>query len=115
VVLLHDTIPLDEITQRPDRQRRFYTGDVWKTVLCLKRYRPDLDVFTIAAPWSGLTVVTGLDSGSQRLARCYEEAINTFKNVPYAELEGRVNDALNAVPNNWEVVAERLKRRSIIE
>ena len=61
VVLIHDTIPLDEVTQRPVRQRRFYTGDVWKTVLCLKHYRPDLDIFTVAAPWSGLTVVTGLD------------------------------------------------------
>ena len=47
VVLFHDTIPLDEVTQRPKRERKFYTGDVWKTVVCLKRRRPDLDVFTV--------------------------------------------------------------------
>ena len=48
VVLFHDTVPFDERTQRPARERKFYTGDIWKTVLCLKRYRPDLDVFTVA-------------------------------------------------------------------
>jgi hypothetical protein len=115
LVLLHDTIPLNEVTQRPDRQRKFYTGDVWKTVVCLKHYRPDLDIFTIATPWSGLTVVTGLDPSSRILADSYGEAIQHFTNVPYAELEGRENDALNIMSNDWQSVAERLKRRKVIQ
>jgi hypothetical protein len=32
-------------------------------VLCLKEYRPGLDIFTIATPWTG--VITGLE----RIAR----------------------------------------------
>ena len=78
VVLIHGTIPLDELTQRPDRQRKFYGGDVWKTVLCLKHYRPDLDIFTIATPPTGLTVVTGLDPTSRILTDQFEEAMATI-------------------------------------
>ncbi len=60
-ILLHNTVPLDEPTQRRERETTFWTGDVWKTVLALKHYRPDLDIVTIAAAPTGLTVVTGLD------------------------------------------------------
>ncbi|PYI78804.1 MAG: class I SAM-dependent methyltransferase, partial [Verrucomicrobia bacterium] len=68
VILFHDTIPLDETTQSRARDTQFHTGDVWKTVLCLKHYRPDLDIFTIPTSWTGLTVVTGLDPASRVLA-----------------------------------------------
>ena len=61
IILIHDTLPLDEVTQRPEREKGFYTGDVWKIVPCLRALRPDLEVFTIATPSSGLTVVAGLD------------------------------------------------------
>lgn len=115
LVLFHDTIPLDEITQRPDRQRKFYTGDVWKTILCLKHYRPDLDIFTIATPSSGLTVLTGLNPDSCILAACYEEAVDRFIELPYIELQGREHEMLNVVPNERDTVAERLKRRGVLQ
>ena len=62
-------------TQTRLRATDFHAGDVWKTVLCLKHYRRDLDVFTIATPWSGLTVVTGLDPGTEVLSGSYQEAV----------------------------------------
>jgi len=37
----------------------FWTGDVWKIVPALIKFRPDLRVFTIACPPTGLTVVCG--------------------------------------------------------
>ena len=113
-VLFHDTIPLDEVTQRPDRQRKFYTGDVWKTVLCLKHYRPDLDIFTIATPWSGLTVVTGLDPSSCVLSENYDAAVARFDAIPYSEIENRLKVALNILPNDWHEVEARLKARGLL-
>jgi len=113
-VLLHDTVPLDETTQRTPRQTKFHTGDVWKTVLCLKHYRPDLDVFTIATPWSGLTVVCGLDPHNRVLAEQYGDAIAQFADLPYSAIADRSDTALNIVPNDWREVEARLKARGII-
>ena len=113
LVLLHDTIPFDERTQRPERELKFYTGDVWKTVVALKHYRPDLDIFTIATPWSGLTVVTGLDAASRVLSDNYDDAIKRFGAMPFAEVEHRLDTAINIFPNNWSAVAARLTERGI--
>jgi hypothetical protein len=114
VVLIHDTIPLDELTQRLDRQRKFYRGDVWKTVLCLKHYRPDLDIFTIATPPTGLTVVTGLDPTSRILTDQFEEAMARFVDTSFAVLEPILDTALNVVPNDWSIVQSHLKERGIV-
>jgi hypothetical protein len=96
------TVPLDEATQSRSCDTQFHTGDVWKTVLCLKHYRPDLDIFTIATPWTGLTVVTGLDPASRVLSERYEQAVARFVVTPFSAIEGRLNDALNVVPNGLE-------------
>ena len=114
VVLIHDTVPLDEVTQRPDRQKQFYTGDVWKTVLCLKHYRPDLDIFTIATPPSGLTVVIGLDPSSRVLAEKYDEAVGRFIDASFSAVESVLETMLNVIPNDWSMVQSRLRERGII-
>ena len=40
VILFHDTVPLDEPTQRRTCETTFHTGDVWKIVPTLKELRP---------------------------------------------------------------------------
>jgi hypothetical protein len=114
VILIHDTFPLDEPTQSRERDTQFHTGDVWKTVLCLKHYRPELDIFTIATPWTGLTVVTGLDPASRLLEKKYEEAVGRFIETPYSEFKNDPKVALNVVPNQWHIVEERLKACRIL-
>jgi Glycosyl transferase family 2/Methyltransferase domain len=114
VILFHDTIPLDERTQRRACDTQFHTGDVWKVVPCLKHYRADLDVFTIATPWTGLTVVTGLDPASRVLSDRYEEAVARFIDTPFSEIENCKPAALNIVPNDWAVVEARLKARGVL-
>jgi hypothetical protein len=111
VVLIHDTIPLDEPTQRRTRSTAFYTGDVWKVVICLKHYRPDLEIFTVATPPTGLTLITSLDSSSRVLAECYDEAIGKFIDRNYADMASRLGDELNIVSNDWGAVAARITTR----
>ncbi len=53
LLLFHDTLPLDELSQRREPSSGFHCGDVWKAVLCLRHYRPDLEVFTMATPLVG--------------------------------------------------------------
>lgn len=115
MILVRGTIPLDEITQRRERTTTFHTGDTWKTVLCLKHYRPDLDIFTIATPPAGLTVVTKLDPTSQVLPQKFDEAVTRFIDLPYSEWESRLGDELNVVPNDWPAVERRLKASGVLQ
>ncbi len=114
VLLLHDTVPLDEATQTRAQATQFHTGDVWKVVLCLKHYRPELEIFTIATAPTGLTVVTGLDPASRVLSERYDEAVARFVDVPFATIEGNLETALNIVPNEWETVRSRLEQQGVI-
>jgi hypothetical protein len=115
VILMHDTVPLDQATQTRARSTCFYTGDVWRTVLCLKHCRPDLDVFTIATPWIGLTVVTGLDPTNRVLSDSYEQVVARFNDVPFSAIENQTEAALNIVPNDWDDVKRRLRTRGILD
>jgi hypothetical protein len=115
IVLIHDTVPLNEPTQSRVRATQFHTGDIWRTVLCLKHYRPDLDIFTIATPWSGLTVVTGLDPTSRVLTDCYDEAVGRFLDTPFSTIKDCFDDTLNIVPNDWGIIERRLKARGLLK
>jgi len=110
MILLHDTVPLDETTQQRDRKTKFHSGDVWRAVICLKHYRPDLHIFTIATPWTGLTVVKNLDRNSSVLADRYDEVVRRFMATPYSEVAEQIGSALNLVPNDMAEVERRLKR-----
>lgn len=114
VILIHDTLPLDERTQRRSCDTHFHTGDVWKMVPCLKHFRPDLDVFTIRTSPTGLTVVTGFGQSGRTFADRYDEAVARFIDMPFAELENSMETSLDLVANSWSAVEERLEARGIL-
>lgn len=107
VILFHDTIPLNERTQRREPVTGFHTGDVWRTIVCLKRFRPDLDIVTIATPWSGLTMITNLDPQSRELRNRYDEALASCKES-YKAFRPQFKSVLNVVPNKRKPIARIL-------
>jgi hypothetical protein len=112
-ILIHDTVPLDEPTQRRERETQFHTGDVWRTILCLRKYRPELQVFTIATPPTGLTVVTGLDPTSRRLSTHYDEYVSECLSIPFAAIQDDLNRAVNVVAADFPSVERLLGARRV--
>jgi hypothetical protein len=83
VVVLHDCLPVEwpmaerKPQQPPIREhhRHAWAGDVWRTALLLKRWRPDLEISAFAAPPTGLVCVTNLSPGSGVLAESYSTCV----------------------------------------
>ena len=104
VCLVHDCFPLDERTAGLDRATRFWSGDVWKLIPCLKKYRPDLEVHTIATAPTGLAVIRRLDPGSTTLRDRMDRICAEFAALPYSVLHEGKNGMLNLVANDWPTV-----------
>ena len=111
VVAIHDTIPLDEPTQRPDRVHAFYTGDVWKLLPVLWDLRPDLDVATVCTSPSGLTLVTGLDPSNRALAQRRDKILSEYGRLPFS-MAASVRGA--TLPDDWDLVRAHLQARGVV-
>jgi hypothetical protein len=95
VIVLHDCIPTDVYMARRDPNDRtdelryphkdWWAGDVWKALLILRRYRPDLRIHCLDAPPTGLVVITNLDPHSRVLAENYEAAVEQVEGVTLAD------------------------------
>jgi hypothetical protein len=84
VILIHDCLPLDEITSARTQSTAFYSGDVWKLALCLQAHRPDLRIATVRTWPTGLCMVTGLDPASRVLTDGYWEFVRRYTPLDYA-------------------------------
>ncbi len=94
LILIHDCLPQNaRMTNRtgasgPEDEgvHRFsWTGDVWKIVPILKKYRPDLRVFFVDCPPTGLIAVRRLHPGSTVLAGAYQDIVTEFRDVDLAD------------------------------
>jgi Methyltransferase domain len=108
-VLIHDCLPIDEVSARRERETRFWTGDVWKLIVCLKENRPDISVTVVDAAPSGLGVIRNLDPGSTVLSERLEELVDRYMDLPYSSLEEQgIRNTLNVIPNDWAAITEML-------
>jgi hypothetical protein len=96
IIMLHDTIPLSAETSTPLCQTSFWTGDVWKIVPAIIRSRPDLTLFTIPCPPSGLTIIKGFGSAKGLSASVVRE----FQNKQFAWVAGQKKAALKIIENH---------------
>lgn len=86
VILMHDTNPhnlmmttrfFEDITDGS----RGWTGDVWKILPILQRFRPDLTVTMLDCKPTGLLMVTGLNPKSTVLTRKYDAILAEFQEL----------------------------------
>ena len=85
LILLHDCVPLNPrmalrqwLPGGPSETETapFWTGDVWKLLPILKKYRPDLRLHVLDCPPTGLVAITRVDPASHVLADRYYDIID---------------------------------------
>jgi hypothetical protein len=103
-ILVHDCYPLDESTAGRERIYDFWSGDVWKLVVCLKRYRPDLSIHTIGTAPTGLAVIRNLDPASTVLAARLQPICDELIPLPFSAIGSAQAEALNLFPNDWNEI-----------
>ena len=81
VIFLHDCLPYDdEMIQRQSLGGK-WTGDVWKTLLILKKYRPDIRQVYIDCPPTGLVALTCLDPTNCTLKNNYYNIVQEYSTL----------------------------------
>ncbi len=94
LVLLHDCLPLNErMAERQQRldenedaeTRHAWTGDVWKILPILRKYRPDLRIVQFDCGPTGLIGCSGLDPQSQVLSENYDKILREFDDVTLSQ------------------------------
>lgn len=103
-IVFDDCFPHDRRTAMRERVVHFWTGDVWKVVVLLKKYRPELSIHTIAAPPSGVCLVRNLDPASTVIGDNLRRLVDEFMALDYGVLEKDRAGKLNLVPNDWEKI-----------
>lgn len=107
-ILVHDCYPIDRLTSERDRATQMWSGDVWKLVLCLKKYRPDLRVSVVDIPPTGLGIVRGLDPRSTVLSSQLDRICQEFIPADYSQIENKKAEQLNRVENSWPEIKAAL-------
>jgi hypothetical protein len=110
VVLLHDCLPNDAAVAAR-RRTKGWTGDVWKLVVCLRKYRPDLEITVVDVPESGLGIVRGLDPRSTVLDDRRDEVLSEMLPLDIHSFAGGMEATLKPVPGDWGTLRSALPSR----
>jgi hypothetical protein len=111
IILIHDVYPIDATSAARERASWFWSGDIWRLILTLKKYRPDLSVDVIAARPTGLAVIQGLDPNSRVLEERQHEIADEFLAMDVSVLGDNKAEMLNRFPNEWDAITRLIDSR----
>jgi hypothetical protein len=96
IICLHDCLPphpLNALREQGDGRRKaalnpdWWTGDVWKIVPVLRKFRPDLQLHVLDCPPTGLIVITNLNPNSSILRENYATIVKEYVNINLDEYD----------------------------
>lgn len=105
IVLIHDCMALDRLSSERVRDSQFWSGDVWKVAVCLRKERPDLKMAMIPAFPTGLCIVAGLDPTNTKLSEnfaAYEKQYSALGYEDYLKHREQFPDTLENKPKAIE-------------
>jgi hypothetical protein len=112
VVLLHDCLPLDQVTASREPTTDFHSGDVWKAALVLRRVRPELEMVTVRTAPTGLCLVRGLDSANRRLEEELSQVVPTYTDLGYEYYLAHQQEMPDEIENSPDAVRDWLRPAS---
>lgn len=90
MIVLHDCCPTTDYMATREFHDGQWTGDVWKTLLILQRYRPDLVIDVAAAAPTGLVVIRNLNPRSTVLSKKYDALVKEFMDEKLMDFDGGI-------------------------
>ena len=100
LVVIDDIFPNNEIQASRDRKSQVWMGDVWKIVVCLQRFRPDLKLTMLDTSPSGLLLVSGLNNYNRTLVNQYNPIIREFRSLKINDYKDLIIDREHIVNAN---------------
>lgn len=82
-IIIDDCLPRGEREAQRSPNSPIWSGDVWKLLICLRRYRPDLHVALVDASPAGLCIVTNPDASSTVLFDAENEILKSMGDVSF--------------------------------
>ncbi|MFT5135536.1 MAG: ubiquinone/menaquinone biosynthesis C-methylase UbiE [Arenicella sp.] len=102
-IVIDDIFPNHPVQASPQRASNVWTGDVWKIVVCLKRYRPDLSLTMIDSSPTGLLLITGLNKNNRVLTDHYNPIVREFNSLDLMDYESLILKRDESIsPLDWQ-------------
>jgi len=117
LIVVHDCLPIDtvmtlrhvEVWKQKTVSTPFHgwwTGDVWKLLPILAKYRPDLEIVCTDCTPTGLVCISNLSPGNGVLRENYLSIVKEFRDVPSTENELRQLYASIEITPSHRILAE---------
>ena len=97
VVILDDVLPRTVDESARERHTVAWTGDVFRVVEVLSRYRPELILLPLDTSPTGLLMVLGLDPNSTVLVDHYDEIMSEFRRPDPQEVPAEILDRISVI------------------
>lgn len=83
VIIIDDCLPKGAQEAQRTRETAVWNGDVWRLLVALYRYRPDLELTLVDSRQGGLCIVTNLDPSSRVLFDEEDQILQTIGAIPF--------------------------------
>lgn len=108
VIVIDDVFPNSIEQARRERCTRYWTGDVWKLMQCLRDYRQDLVLVPVDTHPTGLLLVLGVNPDSRQLTELYNPIVARFAKDAWGSPPAPIIDRDGALAPDSPVLDEIL-------
>jgi hypothetical protein len=111
VILVHDCLPISVRNANRERETSIWAGDVWKAIIGLRKYRPDLTISVQDVAPTGLAIITGLKPASRVLFDQYEPMVEELTPLALPAGAAARRQLIGAVAAEWATVFAQVPAR----